>query len=128
MRLTSDYSFNGLRSWNFIINVIVVNPFQLPHKHKIVIAGNHELGFDPKNTVSQFINNRSGHIGDSPQCGNVDIKNLRETSTEPDLIAEDMKKLRTEDTTEYNIRQELTNCTYLEDSAVTIAGLKIYGE
>lgn len=117
-----------MRSWNFIINVIVVNPFQLPHKHKIVIAGNHELGFDPKNTVSQFINNRSGHIGDSPQCGNVDVKNLRETSTEPDLISEDMKNLRTDDTTEYNIRQELTNCTYLEDSAVTIAGLKIYGE
>jgi len=103
---------------------------KLPHKHKIVIAGNHELGFDPKNTVSHFINNRSGHIGESPQCTRDlmgDIKNLRETSAEPDLISEDLKKLRTEDTTEYNIRQELTNCTYLEDSAVKIAGLKIYG-
>ena len=117
-----------MSSWNFIINVVVVNLFQLPHKHKIVIAGNHELGFDPKNRVEQFMNNRSGHIGDSPQCGNVDIKNLRETSTEPDLIAEDMKRLSTEDSTVYNIRQELTNCTYLEDTAVTIAGLKIYGE
>ena len=96
-----------------------------------MIAGNHELGFDPKNTVSHFINNRSGHIGESPQCTRDlmgDIKNLRETSAEPDLISEDLKKLRTEDTTEYNIRQELTNCTYLEDSAVKIAGLKIYGE
>ena len=91
-----------------------------------MIAGNHELGFDPKNKMSQVINNRSGHIGDSPQCGNVDVKNLRETSTEPGLIREEA--LNTGESTEYNIRKELTNCTYLEDSAVQLCGLKIYGE
>ena len=91
-----------------------------------MIAGNHELGFDPKNKMSQSINNRSGHIGDSPQCGNVDVKNLRETSTEPGLMREEA--LNTGESTEYNIRKELTNCTYLEDSAVQICGLKIYGK
>ena len=50
--------------------------FQLPYKHKIVIAGNHELGWDS------------------------DTKDLK---------------------------NELTNCTYLEDSSVEINGLKIYG-
>ena len=91
-----------------------------------MIAGNHELGFDPKNKMSQVINNRSGHIGDSPQCGNVEVKNLRETSTEPGLVTEEA--LDTGESTEYNIRKELTNCTYLEDSAVQLCGLKIYGE
>ena len=58
--------------------------------------------------------------------GNVDVKNLRETSTEPGLVTEEA--LDTGDSTEYNIRKELTNCTYLEDSAVQLCGLKIYGE
>jgi len=49
---------------------------ELPHKHKIVIAGNHELEWDS------------------------DSKDLK---------------------------SELTNCTYLEDSSVEIHGLKIYG-
>jgi len=49
---------------------------QLPHKYKIVIAGNHELDWDS------------------------DTKDLK---------------------------NELTNCTYLEDSSVEIHGLKIYG-
>ena len=50
--------------------------FQLPHKYKIVIAGNHELGW---NTDSKYL------------------------------------------------KSELTNCTYLEDSALEIHGLKIFG-
>merc|ERR1711923_294291 len=49
---------------------------ELPHRHKIVIAGNHELGWD---------------------SDSKDLKN------------------------------ELSNCTYLEDSSVEIHGLKIYG-
>ena len=49
----------------------------MPHKYKIVIAGNHELDWDS------------------------DTKDLK---------------------------NELTNCTYLEDSSVEIHGLKIYGK
>nr|CAH7722379.1 unnamed protein product [Callosobruchus chinensis] len=59
----------------------------LPHKHKIVIAGNHELSFDQN-------------------------------------FSEYFKKLMT---ARQNIRQYLTNCTYLEDSGIEIYGIKIYG-
>jgi len=55
----------------------------LPHKHKIVIAGNHELTFDPN-----FVREK----GESDK----------------------MKAL-------------LTNCIYLEDSSITVYGVKIYG-
>ena len=84
--------------------------FQLPHKHKIVIAGNHEVGFDPnfgKPDTEDDIWVREGSRWvqverplDNPQC-----------------VSGEMSE-------EY---KELTNCTYLEDSAVMIAGLKIYG-
>ena len=56
----------------------------LPYKHKVVIAGNHELSFDTKMPQGQN--------------GQADI----------------MKAL-------------LTNCIYLEDSSVTICGIKIHG-
>nr|CAI5832276.1 unnamed protein product [Callosobruchus analis] len=68
----------------------------LPHKHKIVIAGNHELSFDQK-------------------------------------FSEYFKKLMTarqekgEAVNTQNIRQYLTNCTYLEDSGIELYGIKIYG-
>ena len=67
----------------------------LPHKHKIVIAGNHELSFDPDFPKGENRNSRSGNTGKNG-------------------IAEKMKAL-------------LTNCIYLEDSSVTIYGVKIYG-
>ena len=56
----------------------------LPFKYKVVIAGNHDLCFDPN--VVQGKNGKS----------------------------DAMKAL-------------LTNCIYLEDSSVTIYGIKIYG-
>nr|CAH7722382.1 unnamed protein product [Callosobruchus chinensis] len=63
----------------------------LPHKHKIVIAGNHELSFDQN-------------------------------------FSEYFKKLMTAKAVNtQNIRQYLTNCTYLEDSGIEIYGIKIYG-
>jgi len=92
---------------------------KLPHKHKIVIAGNHELSFDPKfgdldlsSAHTGGLTCRSGHIGESP-------------------LLLSRKFIKAENKNENQIRcpmqEELTNCTYLEDSSVTIEGLKIYG-
>ena len=86
--------------------------FQLPHKHKVVIAGNHELGFDPERKMRNS-GSRSGHLGTSPHpltCASPPEPGPEEAAS-----------------TEYNIRSELTSCTYLEDSATEICGLKIYG-
>ena len=84
--------------------------FQLPHKHKVVIAGNHELCFDPSLGKTSDIVSRSGHIGTSPL-------NLMEDSQAAD------QSVKCQD-----IKKELTNCTYLEDSSVEICGLKVYGK
>ena len=85
--------------------------FQLPHKHKVVIAGNHELGFDPERKMRSS-SSRSGHLGTSPH---------------PLTCASPPEGEEEAASTEYNIRSELTSCTYLEDSATEICGLKIYG-
>lgn len=58
----------------------------LPHKHKLVIAGNHELSFD----------------SDFSDC------------------------LRSIESIE-NVKQRLTNCTYLEDKSITLYGIEFYG-
>ena len=97
----------------------------MPHKHKVVIAGNHELGFDPKTdnlTNSKSYRNRSGTIDDSPVCGNaaVDIQMVEDE----DSKTNDNSKPAT---LSNEIRKELTNCTYLEDSSVDICGVKVYG-
>jgi len=69
----------------------------LPHKHKIVIAGNHELSFDPV-TIDEcrFYMEQVG-----------EKENLNKSVT-------DIKSL-------------LTNCTYLEDESLHLMGIKFYG-
>lgn len=89
---------------------------KLPHKHKIVIAGNHELSFDPifkdvdLNSTQGGLKCRSGHIGESP------LHQL----TRPEKKEGDVMD-RSE------MYKELTNGTYLQDTSITIEGLKIYG-
>lgn len=76
---------------------------QLPHTYKIVIAGNHELSFDPKFT-------------------NPIMEDGISTSSlgyEYDLIS---TVIQQKDNKKY-----LTNCIYLEDSMTECFGLKIYG-
>ncbi|XP_076622525.1 metallophosphoesterase domain-containing protein 1 [Colletes latitarsis] len=70
----------------------------LPHKNKIVIAGNHELSFDSTFT----------HPFDIPTLG-----------MSRDILAEAIQTT--------NVKDYLTNCTYLEDSEITIHGIKLYG-
>lgn len=72
---------------------------QLPHTHKIVIAGNHEISFDSTMTYSE-------HSISSLQFEDHQISRIAQQ--------EDNKKY-------------LTNCIYLEDSMTECYGLKIYG-
>ncbi|KAJ8970840.1 hypothetical protein NQ317_014271 [Molorchus minor] len=84
----------------------------LTHKHKIVISGNHELSFDEK--FSTFFKSKASarhaeYVEDEvPNYGNT-----------KDNIADAVNTK--------NIRQYLTNCTYLEDSGTEIYGIKLYG-
>ena len=90
-----------------------------------MIAGNHELSFDPvtANDNSALSQARSGHIGGhSPLCDNVDIQQqLQDIKLSP----EDANKTKPSSS---EIKKELSSCIYLEDSSVEICGLKIYGE
>ena len=80
-----------------------VSSGQLPHKHKVVIAGNHDLSFD-----TDFLKEGG---------------QLRRFGMWPDDIDDYM--------TSKNITRMadvLTNCTaYLEDTETTIYGIRIYG-
>ncbi|XP_044270200.1 metallophosphoesterase domain-containing protein 1 [Tribolium madens] len=84
----------------------------LPHKHKIVISGNHELSFDKKfsDYFKKTVSSRhTGSLEDEvPNYGNTKDNISDAVNTD-------------------NIRQYLTNCTYLEDSSIDIYGIKLYG-
>lgn len=86
----------------------------LPHEHKIVIAGNHELSFDPTFTHPfQTTSERTKHTGINL------IDQIPTLGMSKDHLSDAVKTS--------NIKSYLTNCTYLEDSSVTINGIKIYG-
>ncbi|CAD7003360.1 UPF0046 protein T07D4.2 [Ceratitis capitata] len=88
----------------------------LPHKHKLVIAGNHELSFDKTFTESSLEkspSSRTKHTGrfsveNMPTLGNPreDIESAIQTN---------------------NIRDILHNCTYVEDQLINVMGIRIYG-
>jgi hypothetical protein len=75
-------------------DVIAFNAFlkKLPHKHKIVIAGNHDLSFDTATFDSTYQRFGRGNKEDHRHAKDL-----------------------------------LTNCTYLEDSAIQLYGIKIWG-
>lgn len=79
---------------------------KLPHKYKVVIAGNHELSFDGTFTKA--------HGGGDSLASRIPTLGLPR-----DAIAE---AVRTPNTKQY-----LTNCIYLQDEAIVIFGIKIYG-
>ncbi|KAF7275107.1 hypothetical protein GWI33_012178 [Rhynchophorus ferrugineus] len=83
----------------------------LPHKYKIVIAGNHELSFDEK-----FTNSFKKKIESKPKDITDEVPHYGKTK---DNISDAVNTA--------NIRQYLTNCVYLEDSGIDICGIKIYG-
>ena len=73
----------------------------LPHKYKIVIAGNHEITFDPKSFDNFWAKKK--------------------------IFGENFDQESPEVTTFPNYDKLLTNCVYLEDSSIELFGLKIYG-
>lgn len=86
----------------------------LPHKHKIVIAGNHELSFDETFThpfadkVDRTKHRGASILDEIPTLGNAKENLVEAVQTQ-------------------NVRQYLTNCTYIEDELIEIYGIKIYG-
>ncbi|KAL3271831.1 hypothetical protein HHI36_022300 [Cryptolaemus montrouzieri] len=83
----------------------------LPHKHKVVIAGNHELSFDQK--FSDLFKKKV-----TSQLGSEENEVLNYGNTKDDIL----DAVREDD-----IKQYLTNCVYLEDSGVELYGIKLYG-
>ena len=73
----------------------------LPHPHKVVIAGNHEITFDPKSFDNIWAKKKVFGENFDPESPEV--------KTFP------------------NYDKLLTNCTYLQDSGTEILGLNIYG-
>ena len=73
----------------------------LPYKHKIVVAGNHELSFD-----DQFLEQKS----------------IIRVKFDPKAICD---YLHSRNVTK--MKDLLVNCTYLEDSETTVFGLRVYG-
>jgi len=88
---------NEIRTFNKFLGT-------LPHKHKIVIAGNHELSFDP-NSECQVMTGFTS----------MKIRAAVNPTTSKDLP------------TPTDPRALLTNCTYLEDCGTQVYGLQIYG-
>ncbi|KAK9892537.1 hypothetical protein WA026_020520 [Henosepilachna vigintioctopunctata] len=84
----------------------------LPHRYKIVIAGNHELSFDQHFSQS-FKKKISSQLGEDEEDQVLNYGN-----TKDDIV---------EAVNEENIRNYLTNCVYLEDSSIKIYGIKLYG-
>ncbi|KAL1456244.1 hypothetical protein WDU94_000989 [Cyamophila willieti] len=84
----------------------------LPHKHKLVIAGNHELSFDPSFT-HPLSNCRS------PSRTMHLINEIPTLGLPRDSLTEAVKAK--------NMRDRLTNCTYLQDEEIVLYGIKFYG-
>ncbi|XP_060075977.1 metallophosphoesterase MPPED2-like [Ylistrum balloti] len=74
---------------------------QLPHKHKVVIAGNHEISFDnvimSKPSLDPLLGSMKKY---KDQMANLGVKCVKEL---------------------------MTNCIYLEDAMVNLYGINIYG-
>lgn len=91
---------------------------KLPHKHKVIIAGNHELSFDP--TFKNIDLLRSGLTERLP------CNHSHKILTIPTLGL-NREQLQDAVETTLDMRDELSEFIYLQDSSVTLHGLKIYG-
>ena len=76
---------------------------KLPHKVKVIIAGNHDLTFD-----DDMVANDRHHL---------EMFGLKENNFEKYLQEKNIK----------SVKELMTNCLYLEDAMVELYGIKIYG-
>lgn len=88
---------------------------ELSHKHKIVVAGNHELSFD-LSFVHLFKQSSlsSSKNSDSPEENAIPTLGMHKDDLNNAVNVENVKKY-------------LTNCTYLEDNGIELFGIKIFG-
>ncbi|CAG0895477.1 unnamed protein product [Darwinula stevensoni] len=89
---------------------------ELPHKFKVVIAGNHELSFDPlyEGKLPEVL--RATHIGHGV------LSPIPRRGQAGDHLASDVNRKAAE-----QAKKLLTNAIYLEDSSTMLYGIKIYG-
>jgi len=121
----------------------------LPHPHKIVVAGNHEISFDPNFKGHKNLSNvkgahRSNHTGDGLEVEVLSPASCRRQDSVGSNSAPYIDKHYTyageegegggggaamdgQEMEPASIKKELTNCIYLEDRSVTLYGIKFYG-
>lgn len=95
----------------------------LPHRHKIVIAGNHELSFDSTFThpfqKGGGGQGGKGHASNSKHTGMSILDDLPTLGNAKECLESAVQT--------QNVRQVLTNCRYIEDELLEIWGIRIYG-
>lgn len=79
---------------------------KLPHRYKIVIAGNHEISFD-RTFTNQF------------QSGDPKVNHIPNFGIPRSVMVKAVSLP--------NANSYLTNCIYLQDSEVILFGIKFYG-
>lgn len=89
----------------------------LPHRHKIVIAGNHELSFD--RTFTHPFQKSKSHASSSKHTGMSILDDLPTLGNAKENLESAVQT--------QNVRDVLTNCRYLEDELLEIWGIQIYG-
>ncbi|XP_017478923.1 PREDICTED: metallophosphoesterase domain-containing protein 1 [Rhagoletis zephyria] len=87
----------------------------LPHKHKLVIAGNHELSFDKNFT--EFLD--GSHNSRTKHTGRLSLENMPMLGNRREDIESALQAK--------NIQEVLSHCTYLEDQLINVMGIRIYG-
>jgi hypothetical protein len=119
-----DFTMTGLpeevREFNAFLG-------RLPHKDKIVIAGNHELSFDrdsyarrpPRPPQPPPTPRRARHLASPPRAPRGDGGAARCSTWERFGHPEQFDCGA--------VRASLTNCTYLEDAETVVRGHRIYG-
>lgn len=83
----------------------------LPHKYKIVVAGNHELTLDTTFTHPFDKSNEKESRAERVPCLGVSRSKIHEAAR----------------SCPSEVLSELTACTYLQDEACSVLGLRIYG-
>lgn len=91
----------GKKFFVWVLILISCSVEKLPHKHKLVIAGNHELSFD--HTFTHPFQNASACC---KKTGSTLLDEIPTLGNSKESLAEAVK-------TE-NIRQYLSNCVYLQ--------------
>lgn len=86
----------------------------LPHKYKIVIAGNHELSLD-----KQFTEEFKSKLAARQDADKNVLQEVPNYGNTRDNISD---AVNTEDINKY-----LTNCIYLEDSGIELYGINMWG-